>query len=68
MTTGLTELSTSNGADEGPGVLLETLLGALGALIVLAFVFASFMAFVPLVVAAVSILTTFLVLPDLEKT
>jgi RND superfamily putative drug exporter len=61
-TTGLTELSTSNGSDGGPGVLLETLLGALGALVVLAFVFASFMALIPLAVAAVSILTTFLVL------
>ncbi|MDQ1752931.1 MAG: putative drug exporter of the superfamily [Pseudonocardiales bacterium] len=46
----------------GPGVLGETLLGALGALIVLAFVFASFLAFLPLVVAAVSILATFLML------
>jgi RND superfamily putative drug exporter len=46
----------------GPGVLGETLLGALGALIVLAFVFASFLAFLPLAVAAVSILATFLML------
>src|SRR6185437_15624548 len=49
-------------SDGGPGVLGETLLGALGALIVLAFVFASFLALLPLVVAAVSILTTFLML------
>jgi putative drug exporter of the RND superfamily len=46
----------------GNGVLTETLLGALGALIVLLFVFASMLAFLPLVVAAVSILTTFLLL------
>ena len=46
----------------GPGVLTETLLGALGALIVLLFVFASCLAFLPLIVAAVSILTTFLML------
>ena len=38
----------------GPGVLGETLIGALGALIVLAFVFASFLALLPLVVAAVA--------------
>ncbi|WP_375499472.1 MMPL family transporter [uncultured Jatrophihabitans sp.] len=51
------------GDDEsGPGVLGETLIGALGALIVLAFVFASFLALLPLVVAAVSILATFLML------
>jgi RND superfamily putative drug exporter len=46
----------------GPGVLGETLFGALGALIVLAFVFASFLAFLPLLIAAVSILATFLLL------
>jgi len=46
----------------GPGVLGETLIGGLGALIVLAFVFASFLALLPLLVAAVSILTTFLLL------
>jgi RND superfamily putative drug exporter len=42
-------------------VLEETLLGALGALAVLAFVFASLLALVPLLIAAVSILTTFLI-------
>jgi putative drug exporter of the RND superfamily len=46
----------------GPGVLGETLIGALGALIVLAFVFASFLALLPLLIAAVSILATFLML------
>ena len=49
-------------SDSGPGVLGETLLGALGALFVLAFVFASLLALLPLVVAAVSILATFLML------
>jgi len=42
------------------GVLVETLAGALGALVVLAFVFGSFLALVPLLIAAVAILTTFL--------
>ena len=46
----------------GNGVLTETLLGAVGALAVLLFVFASLLAFMPLLVAAVSILTTFLFL------
>ena len=46
----------------GNGVLTETLLGAVGALAVLLFVFASALAFMPLVIAAVSILTTFLLL------
>jgi RND superfamily putative drug exporter len=48
----------------GNGVLAEVGLGVLGALIVLAFVFASFLAFLPIVVAGASILTTYiLVLP-----
>src|SRR5947209_2995358 len=46
----------------GNGVLAEVALGALGALAVLAFVFASFIALLPLVVAAASILTTFILL------
>ena len=41
-------------------MLLEALLGGVGALIVLAFVFASFLALVPIVMAIVSIMTTFL--------
>lgn len=54
----------ASGGDDGggPGVLGETLLGAVGALAVLAFVFASFLAFLPLLVAAVSILATFVML------
>ena len=46
--------------DRGTGVLLESLLGGLGALIVLGFVFASFLALVPMAMAIVSIMTTFL--------
>ena len=42
------------------GVLVETLVGGLGALVVLAFVFGSFLALVPLLIATVAILTTFL--------
>ena len=53
-------LLSAGGDTEGPSVLLETLLGAVGALAVLIFVYASFLALLPLVIAAVSILTTFL--------
>jgi len=63
--TGLNQLS-AGGSSKGPGVLVETLIGGFGALIVLAFVFASFLALVPLAVAAVSILTTFLVVLGLS--
>jgi RND superfamily putative drug exporter len=45
-----------------PGVPLEAMLGGLGALVLLAFVFASLNAFVPILMAIVSIMTTFLVL------
>ena len=43
----------SGGDNEGPGVLIEALLGGLGALLVLTFVFASFLAVVPIVMAIV---------------
>jgi RND superfamily putative drug exporter len=52
-------LLAAGGDTEGPSVLVETLLGATGALLVLLFVFASLLAFLPMVIAAVSILTTF---------
>ena len=44
----------------GLGVLAETLVGAVGALVILAIVFGSLLALLPLVVAVVSIMTTFL--------
>jgi RND superfamily putative drug exporter len=59
--TGYPQLASGNSDDSGPGVLAETLLGAVGALAVLAFVFASFLALIPLLIAAVSILVTFAV-------
>ncbi|MCU1692088.1 MAG: conserved rane protein of unknown function [Frankiales bacterium] len=68
LTTGLTSytLLSAGGETEGPSVLAETLFGALGALAVLLFVFASFLAFLPLLIAAVSILTTFLLVLGLS--
>ncbi len=60
--TGVDALQNQTGGSGGPGILLESLLGGLGALLVLAFVFASLLAFVPLLMAVVSIMTTFLVL------
>jgi RND superfamily putative drug exporter len=59
--TGIDPLSTNNGGG-GQGVLVETLLGAVGALAVLAFVFGSLLAFVPLLIAAVAIPTCFLII------
>src|SRR3954453_2529003 len=45
--TGFDALQLQSGGGDGPGVLLEALLGAAGALAVLTFVFASFLAVVP---------------------
>ncbi len=59
--TGYDALSVQSGGGNGPGVLVEALLGGVGALVVLAFVFASFLAVVPILMAIVSILATFLV-------
>jgi RND superfamily putative drug exporter len=53
-------LLAAGGEQDDGSVLVETLLGAAGALLVLMFVFASFLALLPILIAAVSILTTFM--------
>ena len=58
--TGLTPLTNAGGSRSGPSVLDEILLGALGALAVLAFVFASLLAVIPMLIAAASVTTAFL--------
>src|SRR5215216_3909916 len=62
--TGLDALRAAGADNEGTGtgVLLGTLLAALGALLVLAFVFRSFTAIVPLLMALVAVPTTFLLI------
>ena len=57
---GFDALQSQSGGGNGPGVLVEALLGGAGALAVLAFVFASFLALVPLLMAITSIMTAFL--------
>jgi RND superfamily putative drug exporter len=58
--TGRDAIFESQGGESGPGVLTETLIGAVGALLVLLFVFGTLPAIaVPLAMAAASILTTF---------
>jgi RND superfamily putative drug exporter len=49
--TGYDALSVQSGGGGGPGVLVEALFGGLGALVVLAFVFGSFLAIVPILMA-----------------
>jgi putative drug exporter of the RND superfamily len=58
--TGFEQLE-NGGNTTGPSVLVETLIAGVGALVVLALLFASFLALVPLMIAAVSILTTLLI-------
>jgi putative drug exporter of the RND superfamily len=58
--TGIEALNSASGSKGGLGILAEGLLGGVGALLVLAFVFASLLAFVPLVTAIISIMTSFL--------
>ncbi len=55
--TGLAALSAGNTSAGQSSVLNELLIGALGALIVLALVFGSFLALLPLIMALVSVLT-----------
>ena len=58
--TGRDAIFQSQGGTSGPGVLFETLVGAIGALIILLFVFGTLPAVgIPLAMAASSILTTF---------
>lgn len=64
--TGLAQLE-SGGAPKGTSTLTETLLGGVGALAVLGFVFASFIAVVPLLMALVAIPTTFLAVLGLTE-
>ncbi|HSC62159.1 MAG TPA: MMPL family transporter, partial [Caldimonas sp.] len=53
---------STGGGDDGPGVLLEAVIGGAGALVVLLFVFGSALAFVPLAMAISSVLVSFLLL------
>jgi RND superfamily putative drug exporter len=64
LMTGRPVLETEGGDDseESSGVLIETLIGGLGALVVLLYVFGSALALMPLLIAGVSILTSFLVI------
>jgi RND superfamily putative drug exporter len=64
---GYDALNAQSGDSDGPGVLLEALLGGLGALVVLGFVFGSLLAFIPLLMAVPAILTSFLAVYGLEQ-
>ncbi|WP_242904314.1 MMPL family transporter [Actinomadura terrae] len=61
------DLLADGAGEEGVSVLTETLVGGVGALLVLAFVFGSFLALVPLLIAVVSILGSFLAVYGLTE-
>jgi putative drug exporter of the RND superfamily len=66
--TGFEQLqSTAGGGGGGPSTFVETLIGGLGALVVLAFVFGSALAVVPLLMAIPAILTSFLLVGALQQ-
>jgi RND superfamily putative drug exporter len=65
--TGFDALEVDSGGSDGPGVLAEAIIGGIGALVVLLFVFASVLAVVPIVMAIVSIMTTFVLLLGLTE-
>jgi len=64
---GYDALNAQSGDSDGPGVLLEAMLGGLGALVVLGFVFGSLLAFIPLLMAIPAILTSFLAVYGLTQ-
>jgi len=59
--------SEANSEEGGTGVLIETLVGAGGALLVLLWVFGSFLAILPVIIAGISILTCFLLIYGLAS-
>src|SRR5579863_7026243 len=52
---------------KGTGIMDEAMIGAVGALVILAFVFASFLALLPLLIGGVSVLATFLIVGGLTE-
>jgi putative drug exporter of the RND superfamily len=65
--TGFEQIQSAGGGGGSPSVLIETGIGAVGALAVLLFVYGSAIAIVPLLIAIPSILTTFLLVLGLEQ-
>jgi len=54
-------------SSKGTGLMTEAMIGSVGALVILALVFASFLALLPLVIGGISVLATFLVVGGLTE-
>jgi RND superfamily putative drug exporter len=67
--TGTQLLDNGNGASakKGTGIMAEAMIGAVGALLILAFVYASFLAVLPLLIGGISVMATFLVVGGLTE-
>jgi RND superfamily putative drug exporter len=65
--TGSQLLANGQPSAKGTGIMAEAMIGSLGALAILALVFASFLALLPLVIGGISVLATFLVVGGLTE-
>jgi RND superfamily putative drug exporter len=65
--TGEDLLASGAPSSKGTGIMVETIIGSVGALVVLALVFGSFLALLPLLVGGVSVLATFLIVGGLTE-
>ena len=54
-------------SSKGTGMMTEAMIGSVGALVILALVFASFLALLPLLIGGISVLATFLVVGGLTE-
>ena len=65
--TGAQLLENGKPASKGTGVMTEAMIGSVGALVILALVFGSFLALLPLLIGGVSVLGTFLIVGGLTE-
>ncbi|HEY7261344.1 MAG TPA: MMPL family transporter [Trebonia sp.] len=65
--TGEQLLQNGKPASKGTGIVAETMIGSVGSLLILALVFGSFLAFLPLLIGGVSVLATFLIVGGLTE-
>ena len=57
----------SSSSTKGTGIMTEAMIGAVGSLVILALVFASFLALLPLIIGGISVLATFLLVGGLTE-
>jgi RND superfamily putative drug exporter len=57
----------SSSSTKGTGIMTEAMIGAVGSLAILALVFASFLALLPLIIGGISVLATFLLVGGLTE-